>query len=186
MIASLYYIISAILYHTVLHYLMASPLPPAPLSMRWLVICRLKGFAGFERFTRLKTCGIQKYMIIVSRQFFIQIFQCLLLLEVLGRHFGWFGGPGKPLWDDFGDHVCKGAFREAHEGPRFDFFMIFNGFGDTHWGHIWRLFLMFLWFGVSKSRLGLLSGNLMTFLVENVMVYDVPTSQIWCKYWCFQ
>ena len=52
---------------------------------------------------------------------------------------------------------------EPTKVPGLMFFMIFNGFGDTYWGHFWILFLMFLWFGVSKSRLGLLSWALMTF-----------------------
>ena len=39
----------------------------------------------------------------------------------LGTSFWMIWVPGKALWDDFGDHVCKGALRGAHEGPRVDF-----------------------------------------------------------------
>jgi len=35
-------------------YLKASPLPPDPLASSRLVICKLEGFAGFERLAGLK------------------------------------------------------------------------------------------------------------------------------------
>ena len=87
------------------------------------------------------------------------------------------GGPGKPLCNDFGDHVCNGALRGGHERPRVDFY-------DFQWilGHplgthleifsdvsvIWSV-KKSIWIAVMKCD---------GFLIENVMVSDAPTFQI--------
>ena len=151
-------------------YLKASPLPPAPLATSWLLICRLKGLAGFE--LKLREHCLEYFF--WRRQlsldcWFSSSFRVLgspfwLTSEVLGTIL-------VPFWWSSGTQMHP---KEPWELPRWIL-------DDLLWilgpplGTIFDHFLIFSVIWSLKKHVWIVGVIFTDFWIENLLISDVPT-----------
>ena len=158
----------------------ASPLPPAPLVTSWLLICRVKGLAGFQGFPGLKLrehCLEYIFLaaaLVIGHCWFSSSFKVLgspfwLTLEVLGTILA-------PFWWSSGTQMHP---KEPWKVPGWildDFWWILGLPWDTILDHF--LIVSVIW--IVKKHVWIVGMTFIDFWMETLLISDVSTYQfIW-------
>ena len=96
--------------------------------------------------------------------------------------------PFSVIWVSLGSilviKLSKDAHRGALQGPRIDFSWFLMDFGSPSGDHFGSLFHIICDLKCTKACLDCMH-EFWWILSENLVIFDGPTSQKYCKYWCF-
>ena len=148
----------------------------------WLLICRLKGLAGFEKNPGLKSLEHYSKYVLFLRDVLLDFVDFIsfggLRMTILAP----FGGPWAPFWNHFAMKWVTDALRGTLEGPRVDFQWFLMDFGFPFGDHFGSLFDIFCHLKCRKACLDcrhdycwLLSWKYADFWCPHLSIYMVNT-----------